>query len=157
MSASCSERTGAFVGICFYFLREPAKPASAPDQPERRMRMDWSSLMEETIRRAGVKPEEAARTLDALFDLIIERMSTDDLIMLRPDFGYFEMRSAGGEKSMHTQDLRKCRRTPVFKKSGQLKKQLRQDDEDYLRMLRSAGRDAQAERLMRKHAVGSHV
>ena len=119
--------------------------------------MTWKHLLEETARRSGLPAASAAQALNALFDLIIDKMETEDVIMLRPDFGCFEMRVAGGERTAHEQSLRKVRRTPVFKKSGALKKQLRQSDEAYLDMLRSSGRIAQANRLLRKREADRSI
>ena len=112
--------------------------------------MTWDQLLEETALRAKADPADAGRVLNAFFDIVIAQMETEERIMLRPDFGYFEMREAGGDKALREQSLRKARRTPVFKKSSALKKQLRQSDEDYLAMLRESGRAAQAARLLRK-------
>lgn len=117
--------------------------------------MTWENLIEETARRSRVDPADAALVMNAMFDTLIRRMETDDLIMLRPDFGYFEMRTTGGEKSPEAQTLRKSRRTPVFKKSGILKKQLRQSDEAYLEALRASGRLQQAERLSKRDGDNS--
>lgn len=112
--------------------------------------MTWDQLLEETALGAKAAPADTARVLNTFFDIVIARMETEDRVMLRPDFGYFEMREAGGIKTPQEQTLRKVRRTPVFKKSSTLKKQLRQDDEAYLNMLRESGRGAQASRLLRK-------
>lgn len=112
--------------------------------------MEWDTLIHETARRAGMGEEETLRTLDSFFDTLIEKMATEDEIHLRADFGYFEMREAGGEQSVHPQTVTKCHRTPVFKKAGELKKKLRQSDEDYCRMLRDIGCEAQAERLSQR-------
>ena len=109
--------------------------------------MDWDDLIEETARRAGLDREETLRVLDSLFDAVIDKMATEETVRLREDFGYFEMRDAGGSESVHPRAVTKCRRTPVFKKAGALKKKLRQSDEEYCQMLRGAGREAQAERL----------
>lgn len=109
--------------------------------------MEWDALILETARRAGIDRAETIRTLDSFFDTLIEKMATEDQIQLREDFGYFEMREAGGTQSVHPQTITKCRRTPIFKKAGELKKKLRQSDEEYCAMLRGAGRTAQAERL----------
>lgn len=114
--------------------------------------MNWDALIDETARRTGGKREDIARTLNVFFDVVIEKMGTDDVIQLRSDFGCFEMREAGGEKGPHRDTLYKCRRTPVFKKSKVLKKQLRQDDDAYLRMLLDAGQTEQADRLLQKRA-----
>ncbi len=109
--------------------------------------MEWDALILETARRAGIDRAEAARTLNSFFDTLIEKMATEDQIQLREDFGCFEMREAGGLQSAHPQAITKCRRTPIFKKAGELKKKLRQSDAEYCAMLRGAGRTAQAERL----------
>lgn len=113
--------------------------------------MTWDQLLEETAQRARVCPADAAKVLNAFFDAVIQGMEAENTILLRPDFGYFEMRTAGGGKALQDQNLRKspCR-TPVFKKSGMLKKQLRRSDAEYPEMLGGAGRTAQAERLLQK-------
>ena len=112
--------------------------------------MTWDQLLEETALRARCSRTEAEATLNAFFDAVIDRMETEDVVPMRPDFGHFELRAAGGARSPKEQSIPKARRTPVFKKSGALKKQLRQSDEAYLDMLREAGRSAQADRLRRK-------
>jgi nucleoid DNA-binding protein len=112
--------------------------------------LKWENLIRETARRAEMGQEETARALDSFFDTLIEKMTTEDEIHLRQDFGYFEMREAGGEQSMHPQVVTKCHRTPVFKKASNLKKKLRQSDAEYCQMLREAGCGAQAERLTRR-------
>lgn len=112
--------------------------------------MEWESLICETARRTGMGQEETLRTLDSFFDTLIEKMTTEDEIQLRQDFGHFEMREAGGEQSVHSQVVTKCHRTPVFKKAVDLKKRLRQSDTEYCQMLRQAGCEAQAERLTRR-------
>lgn len=114
--------------------------------------MKWETLIEETARRAGTDCAEVRRTLDFFFDALIEKMDTEDTIQLREDFGCFELREAGGLQAGRPQTVTKCRRTPVFKKSNQLKKRLRQTDQDYCAMLRDVGRDAQAQRLEQKLA-----
>lgn len=116
--------------------------------------MTWEELMKETALRAQTDPADVARILNAFFDVVIAGMETEELIAFRPDFGYFELRSAGGGKAQGSQQsLPKARRTPVFKKSNTLKKQLRQSDGDYLNMLRSSGRIDQANRLLRKQKI----
>jgi|GEM_PF-6336379 len=109
--------------------------------------MNWETLIEETARRAGTDRQTAALTLDSFFDAVIRSMETEECIQLRSDFGCFEMREAGGEYAQHSQSLPKGHRTPVFKKAAELKKQLRQSDEEYLRMLRQTGHEEQARRV----------
>lgn len=112
--------------------------------------MTWEALIQETAQRGKLSPSETERMLNAFFDTVMDSMKTESCVMFRPDFGCFEMRAVGGETHPGEQNLPKNRRTPVFKKSAALKKQLRQSDEAYLRMLRETGRDAQADRLERK-------
>ena len=116
--------------------------------------MTWEELVKETAQRAQTDPSDAARILNSFFDVVIAGMETEELIAFRPDFGYFELRPAGGGKMQgDRQSLPKARRTPVFKKSTALKKQLRQSDDDYLNTLRASGRADQANRLLRKQKI----
>jgi nucleoid DNA-binding protein len=137
-------------GYLFFYFDPGGAPTAAAQARKEAQDVNWDSLIRETARRADADYSETKRTLESFFDTVIESMGTDDTVQLRPDFGLFEMREAGGEKSIRKSALPKSRRTPVFKKAGTLKKQLRQDDGDYLHMLRQDGRDAQADRLARK-------
>ena len=79
--------------------------------------MNWEELVRETAHKAGCSPEYAKEILDAFFDTVVCGMQRDRLVMLRPDLGYFEMRETAG--AVHRT------KTPVFRKSGQLKSLLR--------------------------------
>lgn len=85
--------------------------------------MEWTGLVAETASGVNVEREQAERILNAFFDAVIDGMNSEQLLMLRSDFGYFEMReetcSPGGRR----------RRVPVFKKSGRLKNRLRCGEE----------------------------
>jgi hypothetical protein len=79
--------------------------------------MDWSGLVTETAQRTGQEPAQLQAILDAFFTAVMKSMKTDRLVILRPDFGYFELREA------LTSSARK-RRVLVFHPSGRLKARL---------------------------------
>lgn len=98
--------------------------------------MQWRELVEKVGARAGTTPEEAQLVLDAFSDLLLEAMEEEDSIQLRRDLGSFAVRDHGGTQAANQRHLyAKRHRTVVFKASNDLKKRLRQSDEEYDKML----------------------
>lgn len=83
-------------------------------------------MIRETALRCGHSPEYVREILDVFFDTVVDGMRTDQLVMLRPDLGHFEMRQMKSA-ARGKEPAARSRRTPVFKKSGQLKALLRGD------------------------------
>jgi nucleoid DNA-binding protein len=117
--------------------------------------MQWQDLIRISAERVGLKDEDAQVVIDAFFDTVIEGFRDAESVSLRPDFGYFEIREYGGELVNGRNDqYTKLHRTPVFKSSRQLKKSLRQNDHDYIAMLKKKGAEVLAEHIQRNVKIG---
>lgn len=116
--------------------------------------MHWRELVEESARRAGKSPEEMEAALDAFFDAVIAEIGRSDAVELRKDFGGFVVREHGGEKvSQYRDNYTKVQRTVFFKASNDLKKRMRQSDEDFMRMLEDKGAAKQLGLLRKAQAA----
>lgn len=117
--------------------------------------MNWEEMITQTAARANMAPPEARRILDAFFDALTDSLCVEDKVSLRPDFGSFSIHEKGGVVTGGGRgSVNKVKRIPVFKKSPELERKLRQSEEAYVDMLRSLGRSAQAERIQRKPTGG---
>jgi|GEM_PF-6901844 len=86
--------------------------------------MTWTELVAETARRCGGTPERTEEILDAFLDALSAGMEKERLLLLPPDFGYFEVRrvpAAGNPERL--------RSVPVFRPSNQLRSRFLRDAE----------------------------
>lgn len=117
--------------------------------------MNWDEMITQTAARTDLATPEVRQILDAFFDTLIDGLRTEEQVSLRPDFGSFFIREKGGVVTGGGKgSVNKVKRVPVFKKSPELERKLRQSETAYVDMLRSLGRFAQVERIQRKPAGG---
>lgn len=113
--------------------------------------MTWKQLINETAREAKIDAAQGEAVLNAFFDVMIKAAQEEETLELRPDFGSFKVRDAGGEAlSEHRPQIVKRQRKVVFKTANGLQKALRQSDEDYIKMLEEMGAADQARAVLIK-------
>ena len=115
--------------------------------------MEWSELVARTAEAAGCTLDEATRLLMAFSTVLTQSLEQEDKVALHPGVGAFVVKESGGEPlSQHRPQITKRQRTVMFKASNDLKKRMRQSDEDYLAMLERLGAWKQVEQLRRAEA-----
>lgn len=91
-------------------------------------------------------PHIVATVIDAFIDSLLLALQTEDRVEIRSDFGSFVVRKKGGSDSEVSDVISKEQRVVSFKATPTLKKALRQNDQDFYKMLCEKGSRLQIER-----------
>ena len=115
--------------------------------------MDWETVVGLTAERAACSETDAKHLLAAFSCVICDLLEREDKAPLPPELGVLVVKEIGGEaRSAVRSQITKTKRSVMFKASNDLKKRMRQSDEDYLAMLERLGAWKQVEQLRRAEA-----